>query len=138
MACSLPGWAWSGSFPINKALWTGSYVLLTGGLAMTGLAMCYWLVDLRGYRRWSARFRILGTNPIAAYILAAAGVRLWNRPAIDRPGIRPISIHSFFFHDDFLAAFSPWNASLAYAATFVLACFLVILTMDAMRIQIRA
>src|SRR5207342_2617511 len=40
-------------FPINKKLWTSSYVLFTAGLALSCLAFCYWLVDLNGRRRWA-------------------------------------------------------------------------------------
>jgi predicted acyltransferase len=48
------GWAWSATFPINKALWTSSFVLLTAGLGLQLFAACYWLVDLRLIRRWAA------------------------------------------------------------------------------------
>ena len=132
------GSAWGAAFPINKALWTSSFVLLTGGLAMIGLATCYWLVDLRGYRRWAAPFRVFGANAIAAYALAAMGARLLNLPALARGEGKPISIHQFLFNDHFLAALSPHNASIAYALTFVLACFLVVLALDALGIHIRA
>src|SRR5206468_6315032 len=79
-ACLFAGSAWGATFPINKALWTGPFVLLTGGLAMIGLALCYWLVDLKGHRRWAAPFRVFGANAIAAYTLAAIGARLLNMP----------------------------------------------------------
>ena len=45
--CVAIGWAWNSSFPIYKALWTSSYVLFTGGLALQFLALCYWLIDIR-------------------------------------------------------------------------------------------
>ena len=105
---------------------------------MIGLAICYWLVDLRGYRRWAAPFRVFGANAIAAYTLAAVGARLLNLPTIARAeGKRSASISSYY--DQYLlAALSPINASLAYAVTFVLACFLVVLVLDALGIHIRA
>ncbi len=137
-ACAFAGWAWSGSFPINKALWTGSFVLLTGGLGMIGLATCYWLVDLRGYRRWAAPFRVFGANAIAAYTLAAVGARLLNLPAIDRAEGKVISVRNLIYNDYILAIFSGESASLAYAATFVLACFVVVLAMDSLGIHVRA
>jgi predicted acyltransferase len=137
-ACVFAGWAWGASFPINKALWTGPFVLLTGGLAMIGLALCYWLVDLRGCRRWAAPFRVFGANAIAAYTLAAVGARLVNLPLIARPEGKAISVHQFYYDQYLLTALSPMNASLVYALTFVLACFLVILVLDALGIHIRA
>src|SRR5205085_632189 len=50
--CIIVGWAWNFWFPVNKALWTSSYVLFTAGMALELLALCYWLVDIKGYRRW--------------------------------------------------------------------------------------
>ncbi len=70
-----------------------SFLLLTGGLAMLGLPSCYWLVDLRGYRRWSIPFRSFGRNPIVAYILAGLFARLASRPSVAEPGGDRISIH---------------------------------------------
>ena len=54
-------------FPINKALWTSSFVLLTAGLGLQTLAVCYWLIDIHGIRAWSRPFAIFGMNAIAAY-----------------------------------------------------------------------
>ena len=137
-ACVALGSAWGAAFPINKALWTSSFVLLAGGLAMIGLATCYWLVDLRRYRRWAYPFRVFGANAIFAYTLAAVGARLLNLPALARPEGKPIGLHQLLFDDYFLVAFSPYNASLAYALAFVLACLLVVLVLDALGIHIRA
>ena len=46
--CVIIGYVWNGAFPINKALWTSSYVMFTGGLALQLLALCYWAIDLKG------------------------------------------------------------------------------------------
>ena len=51
--CMIVGWAWNYWFPVNKALWTSSYVVLTAGMALELLAACYWLVDIKGCRRWA-------------------------------------------------------------------------------------
>jgi predicted acyltransferase len=137
-ACVFLGSAWGMTFPVNKALWTGSFVLLTGGLAMIGLATCYWLVDLRGYRRWAYPFRVFGGNAIAAYVLAAMGARLLNMPFVARGEGRLISVHALVYDQYLRTAFSPYNASLAYGLAFVLACFLVVLVLDALGVHIRA
>src|SRR4030095_15035922 len=44
--CVMIGWAWNPFFPINKALWTSSYVMFAGGLALQLLALCYWVIDI--------------------------------------------------------------------------------------------
>jgi predicted acyltransferase len=136
--CVFLGSAWGMTFPVNKALWTSSFVLLTGGLAMIGLATCYWLVDLKGHRRWAYPFRVFGGNAIAAYALAAMGARLLNMPFVARGEGKPISVHSLIYDQYLLAAFSPYNASLVYASMFVLACFLFVLALDSLEIHIRA
>src|SRR5579859_2833408 len=51
---SMAGWTWGLFFPINKSLWTSSYVLYTAGLAMQAFACCYWLFDVQGLRKWAA------------------------------------------------------------------------------------
>ncbi|WP_435007619.1 acyltransferase family protein [Tundrisphaera lichenicola] len=137
-ACVFAGWAWGGAFPINKALWTGPFVLLTAGLGMIVLAICYWLIDLKGYRCWAYPFRVFGANAIAAYALAAMGARLLNLATIERVEGGPISVRAMYYNDYLITNLAPMNASLAYALSFVLGCFLVILILDALGIHIKA
>jgi len=68
LACFVAGELWSLTFPINKKLWTSSYVLLTAGLAMLAFAACYWLLDARKLRSsWTFIPIVFGTNCIFAY-----------------------------------------------------------------------
>ena len=76
--CVAVGWAWNSFFPINKALWTSSYVLFTGGLALQFLALCYWLIDIKGYRRWAKPFEVFGMNAIALYVGAGLMASLFG------------------------------------------------------------
>jgi len=50
------GMAWDPVFPINKQPWTSSYVVFTTGVALSALACCYWVIDLKGYRRIATPF----------------------------------------------------------------------------------
>src|SRR6185369_13736712 len=68
--CVAIGWACNPFFVINKALWTSSYVLFTGGLALQFLSICYWLIDIKGYRCWAKPFEVFGLNAIALYVVA--------------------------------------------------------------------
>lgn len=61
---------WNTWFPINKNLWTSSYVAFTGGIALIILAACFFTIDVRKHRTWTSPFIILGTNAISMYILA--------------------------------------------------------------------
>ncbi|MGC2108579.1 MAG: heparan-alpha-glucosaminide N-acetyltransferase domain-containing protein [Candidatus Korobacteraceae bacterium] len=77
----IAGELWGIWFPINKKLWTSSYVLLTAGLALISLAICYWVTDIRLHRGWwSSPFIILGCNAITAYVLSEliGGVLSWR------------------------------------------------------------
>jgi predicted acyltransferase len=71
LACFLAGELWGLVFPINKKLWTSSYVLLTAGLAMLAFAACYWLLDVKKLRgRWTVIPIVFGTNCIFAYVFS--------------------------------------------------------------------
>lgn len=61
------GLIWDLFFPINKALWTSSFVLYTGGLATLGLALCYWLIDVQGYKKGTTPFVVYGVNAITVF-----------------------------------------------------------------------
>ena len=62
--------------PINKPLWTPSYVLYAGGLALLGFCLCYWIIDVHGRDRWAVPFTILGMNAIAVFVLSGLLGRL--------------------------------------------------------------
>ncbi len=134
----MAGSAWNAWVPINKALWSGSFVLLAAGWSSLGLATCYWLIDVVGYRRWAGPFRVLGVNPITAYTLAAIGARLLNMPYIKQGAGPKISVHRFYF-DGYLEPYLwPMNASLAYAGSILLACILIVAIMDLLHLHVRA
>jgi predicted acyltransferase len=107
-------------FPINKNLWTSTFVLFTGGFAMLLLALCYWLVDLRGWRKWAAPFLVFGMNAILAYALAA----IVSETSIDfefaGPGGRGQTLHGWLYNNFFIPYANPKNASLGFAVFFVL------------------
>jgi predicted acyltransferase len=66
--CLAAGLVWSLALPIIKLLWTSSFVLVAGGISFLALALFYWMVDVRGWRAWARPFRVIGMNPIAAYM----------------------------------------------------------------------
>ena len=70
LVCLVVGVVWSSVLPLNKALWTGSFVLFTGGVAVLILAVCYVLLDARDHRAWARPFLWLGFNPLAIYFLS--------------------------------------------------------------------
>jgi predicted acyltransferase len=64
----LLGWLWNFNFPINKNLWTSSFMLVTGGLSLTLLAVFYWIIDVKDIKGWTFFFTIIGMNSILIYL----------------------------------------------------------------------
>ena len=121
IACLLLGALWSLWLPLNKNLWTPSFVLWTAGWATLALLAFHWLVDRRG---WPALGRRFGVNAIAAYagselmqiLLPALG---WQEP-----------IYQHGFAGWMTPRFGPYVPSLAFAAAFVALWWLIVWAMD--------
>jgi predicted acyltransferase len=120
------GLIWHWVFPINKSLWTSSYVVFTAGLASVTLATCMWIIDIRGWKRWTKFFVIYGTNPMIAFLgsglMARITVSLWKMQTPEGPRSVSYLVH----HALFVPVFEPRVASLAYALTFVTLWFLIL------------
>lgn len=113
------GLAWHAVFPINKNLWTSSYVVFTAGMALHFLATCYWVVDVRGFQRWSRPFLVFGVNAIAAFFLSGVMARILNLVKLPAAPA-PVSLKTWIFDHGFASWLAPVNASLAFALCFVL------------------
>lgn len=70
LICGFVGLAWDLFFPINKKLWTSSYVLYAGGVSMVMLAASVWVIDVRGWRNGTGFFLAFGANALFAYIFS--------------------------------------------------------------------
>jgi len=110
---------WNNWFPINKALWTSSFVLYTGGLATAGLTISYWLIDVQQRKKYITPFVAYGTNAITAYVAAdvVLAVLGWIHVNLHR---KTINLQEYLYQTIFVPNFSPINASLAGAITYVL------------------
>jgi len=71
------GLDWSGVTPIIKRICTSSFVIVSGGWCLLALAFCYWFIDLRGYKRWTIFFAIVGMNPIFIYMFSQTVGHQW-------------------------------------------------------------
>ncbi len=119
VVCVVIGWSWNPFFPINKSLWTSSYVFFTGGLALAFLGFCYWLIDIKKYQRWTKPFVVFGVNAIVLFV--GTGLMAKVMGLIKLPwGAGQISLQGWIFQKLFLPWASPINASLAYALVFIL------------------
>ncbi len=116
LAGEIAGW-W---FPINKQLWTSSYVLLTGGLGLATLGVCYELIDRRGWRLGTRPFLMLGSNALAVYLLSSLGARLMEICQISA-GESCESLRRFLYEQ----LFQPWAGAETGSLCFAIAYLLV-------------
>jgi len=107
-------------FPINKKLWTSSYVIFTAGLALLCLALCYWIADVKQWRGlWTKPLLEFGKNAIAAYVFSELISHLLDH-VHTRAGL---SWQELVYHRIFVPLSSAMNASLLYALSYVLMCW---------------
>jgi predicted acyltransferase len=120
------GSIWNWVFPINKNLWTSSYVVFTAGMACVTLATVMWLVDVRGMRRGTGLFVVYGMNPLIAFVGSAVMARLiYSIITVTWRGQR-MSLQAAIYNGWFASWLSPVNASLAFAIAFVLFWYAVL------------
>jgi predicted acyltransferase len=124
-------------FPINKNLWTSTFVIFTGGFAMLLLAACYWLVDLKGYRRWAAPFLVFGRNAIAVYFFSMLLVEIAITYGFHDSDGDFQTWYDWFYDTLFVPHASPKNASLAFAIFYVLLWLALMWPLDRKRIYFR-
>jgi predicted acyltransferase len=110
-------------FPINKNLWTSTYVIFTSGFAMIVLAACMWIVDEKGWKKWAWPLLVFGSNAIAAFFFATELAVLSTRYHVHVGG-RAITWHGYVYNHFFANLAAPKNASLLFAIFFVLVCFI--------------
>ena len=120
------GLIWDLCFPINKALWTSSFVLYTGGLATIGLALCYWLIDVQGYKKGTKPFVVYGVNAITVFFLSGLIPRILSMIRVKMPDGTVSGSKEWMYETFFTPYFSPVNASLAGAITFILIWLLIL------------
>ncbi len=106
---------WSLTFPINKNLWTSSYVLYTGGVALLFLGVIYWLVDVLGYKKGTKPFIAFGTNALIIYVMSGLIARLFGIIKWTTTAGETVSIKGWIYNTFMTSVFSDINASLCYA-----------------------
>ncbi len=115
----LLGIVWGWVFPINKNLWTSSYVIFTAGAALQFLALCYYLIEVKGWTRWAHPAVAFGMNAIAVFVLSGLFVKtlIWIKvPA----GDATITLYGWIYRNLFASWAGPLNGSLAFALANIL------------------
>jgi predicted acyltransferase len=125
-ALSVLALCWSLLLPINKKLWTGSYVLFSSGTALLVLAALAWIIEVRGARRWTWFFEVFGRNTLFIYLLSQVAVVAMNKSGAYAPLAAALGWIG-----------SPEAASLAFALLFMLACWVAGYWLDKKKIYIK-
>jgi predicted acyltransferase len=131
------GLMWNWAFPINKNLWTSSYVVFTAGMACVTLATVMWIIEVHNIKWWTKPFVIYGVNPIVAFVgsgvLARCIYTLWK---VDYNG-KPTPMETVIYNDVFAPWLEPKNASLAMAIVTVLFWFAILAVLYRRRIFLK-
>ncbi|XOV91768.1 MAG: acyltransferase family protein [Bacteroidota bacterium] len=69
LAIMIIGLIWGLHFPINKKLWSSSFIMLTSGIAFMSMALFYWIIDVKGYTKWAFPFKVIGMNSLTVYFV---------------------------------------------------------------------
>lgn len=113
------GTIWDMWFPLNKSLWSSSYVVFTAGMALQFFGMCYWLVDVKGYKWWTKPFIVYGMNAITVYFLSGIMARLLNLIKVTNAAGQSVALKTYIVDSFFMPLFSPLNASLAFGLCYI-------------------
>ena len=112
-------------FPINKKMWTSSFVIFTAGLALLFLAVFYWVSDVKRHRGpWTRPILVFGTNAIAAYFLSELLSAALSSITLHLGSGSIVSLQDYLYSRLFAPLASPPNASLLYALAYVAVCWL--------------
>lgn len=130
------GLLWNNLFPINKALWTSSYVLYTAGIAMMVLAIIYWLADVVKFRKWGLFFVIFGTNALFSYFLAGVWTRLMLLIKIPANG-NEINLYTWFYERICVPVAGNLNGSLMFAIIQMLFIWVIALILYKKKVMIK-
>jgi predicted acyltransferase len=118
------GQVWGLWFPINKNLWSSSYVLFAAGIALVALSICYWAIDIRGWKTgWTYIWLVFGMNAITAYVIAELLSSTLYAIHV-RTGTITVSLSWYLFDRCFSGIQSHHLASLAYSISIVAICFI--------------
>jgi predicted acyltransferase len=126
IACSLVGLLWNYvGFPINKPIWSSSYVLFTGGLGMLLLSCMMWIIDVKKIQNWTYVFNAFGRNPLVTFILSGLFVKISSLIKIGDQ-----SLMSYIYTSVFQPICGDYLGSFLFALSYALFIWLFALILD--------
>jgi predicted acyltransferase len=126
ITCLASGYLWSIWFPLNKNLWTSSYVLVAAGWSLVVLTLAYWAMELRGWgkgRSWSWPWLVFGSNAIVAYMFSELLSSAMNNIHFIANG-RRTDAFSYALACSAMSISNPGWAAFAYSVSFLVVCFI--------------
>lgn len=123
---------WDILFPINKKIWTSSYVLVTVGWSLILLAVLIYLVEIKEWKKWTYFFQAFGRNPLILYVASGIVVSILSMIPIGDQ-----SLKGFIYSNLFTSWMSPKNASFFFAISYMLLIWLIGFWMDKKKIYIK-
>ena len=122
-ACLASGYLWSLWFPLNKKMWTSSYVLVAAGWSLALLTLIFWAVEQKDWRkRWTWVWLVFGSNAIVAYMVSELLPSALDSVAIHASG-RVRSLREVLAAPVFAQIHNPGWAAFAYSVSFTAVCF---------------
>lgn len=119
------GFLWGLVFPINKPLWTSSYVLYTAGWAAVFMAVLIWLIDLKGFTKWSTIFVVFGMNPLFIFAFSGLWARVLTRIVKINDGENGVTGYDWLFQNVFQPIAGNMNGSLFFALSHIVVFWLI-------------
>jgi predicted acyltransferase len=131
------GLLWSLWFPLNKPLWTSSYVLFSSGMAMALLAFVFWISDVAGFPAWGGFFKVFGMNALFSFFLAGIWTKTMLYLVKIPSGDETISLYSWIYRKICIPVAGEMNGSLMFALLQVLIIWLFALFLYRKKVFIR-
>jgi predicted acyltransferase len=128
------GLIWNFVFPINKPIWSGSYVFYTTGWAMLLLSVIFYVVEMLKIDGWAEFFLVFGRNPLFIFVLSGVWVKLY---ALVRIGEAKVGFYGWFYKTVFQPLLGNYPGSLAFAVFHVLLFWLIGLVLHRQKIYIK-
>jgi predicted acyltransferase len=133
----LLGSVWNVWFPINKKLWTSSYVLFAAGCTLLLLTVCFYAVEIKKWTRgWTFPWLVFGSNAITAYVFSELLAGALDSVPMNYGG-KVTDLQQYIFLKWFYPVINPSFGSLLYAIAYVLVCFVPVLVMYRKKIFIK-
>ncbi len=131
------GYVWAVWFPLNKNMWTSSYVLVAGGYSLLLVTLAFWAVEQQGWRTgWTWIWLVFGSNAIAAYMFSELLPGVLHNIHITAGGTRT-DVDAFVFNHVFAHIHDPGWAAFAYSVSFTAFCFIPVWILYRRRIFVK-